>query len=823
MIRNYFTTTFRHLWRHRLFTSLNIIGLAISISACWIIYRIVAYEYSYEHGLPDKNKIYRLVSGFVFDDKESYNGGVSKPMYQGIREQLTDFDYVVPVFGQWVVSVEVNNLSGKPLIIEDNSFKIVSTDTAYFSMLPYHWLAGNQATALRAPESVVLTESRAKRYFPGERPKDIINKTITYYSYADTVQRTVTGIVTADFSEPTEFTAQEFFPLPAKAYKMNEWTNTNGTDKLYLQLKKDANPLTVVTRIDTLASQKVRIFDNKEGDSFKLKERWFELMPLSESHFSTYINEWSGDSTVRKANKKVLYSLMGIALFLLLLACVNYINMGVASVPRRAKEIGVRKTLGSNKAQLISQFLFETVLITILAGVFSILLSRLGLWILKDIIPPGVTLISNTWEVAGFIIVLATSVAVLGGLYPAWLITKVQAINVFKNTSLRTKNSSGFSLQKVLIVFQFVIALIFISSAIIVGKQLHYLLKTDMGFNKDAVVLVNIPWKYSSNKKYENKQFALMPELKAIPGIQNISLGTEPMSDNYSSSTYEYKPEGKEPISAQVFKKWIDTAYINLYGMKLLAGRNLNASDSSSEIVINETAVKEFGFKSPHEALGKFIGQEVEKFSIVGVVKDFHTQNFYTGIDPLAFGRIKDNLTTFNIKLENDPSQWQKTLKAIEKQWYQFYPPESFSFKFYDETIEQMYQQERQMAKLIELTTFISIFISCLGLFGLAVLTATQRTKEIGIRKVLGASVSDIAQLLSKEYIVLILIAIIISIPVAWMAMDKWLQKFAYRITIEWWMFLLAGLIAIVIALLTVSSQAIKAATANPVKSLRTE
>ena len=257
--------------------------------------------------------------------------------------------------------------------------------------------------------------------------------------------------------------------------------------------------------------------------------------------------------------------------------------------------------------------------------------------------------------------------------------------------------------------------------------------------------------------------------------------------------------------------------------MKLLAGRNLNASDSSSEIVINETAVKEFGFNSPHEALGKFIGQEVEKFSIVGVVKDFHTQNFYTGIDPLAFGRIKDNLTTFNIKLENDPSQWQKTLKAIEKQWYQFYPPESFSFKFYDETIEQMYQQERQMAKLIELTTFISIFISCLGLFGLAVLTATQRTKEIGIRKVLGASVSDIAQLLSKEYIVLILIAIIISIPVAWMAMDKWLQKFAYRITIEWWMFLLAGLIAIVIALLTVSSQAIKAATANPVKSLRTE
>jgi putative ABC transport system permease protein len=822
MIRKYFTTTFRHLWRHRLFTSLNIMGLAISFSACWIIYRIVAYEYSYEQGLPDKNKIYRLVSGFVFDDKESYNGGVSKPIYQGIREQMTDFEYVVPVFGQYLKSIEVNTSQGKPLIFEDNLDDVVATDSTYFSMLPYRWLAGNKSTALLAPESVVLTESKAKQYFQGKTPNEIINKTITYYSFSDTVQRTVTGIVEPNFSGPTEFTAQEFFPLPTKAFDMVQWTNTNGSDKLYLQLIKGANPDKLIKLIDTLAAQKARIFQQQKATSYKFK-RWYELLPLSESHFSTHINEWKGNSTVRKANKKVLYSLMGIALFLLLLACVNYINMGVASVPRRAKEIGVRKTLGSTKAQLISQFLYETLIIAFLAGIFSYLLSELGLWILKDIIPPGITTYSNIWELTGFIIILAISVAILGGLYPAWLITNVKAINVFKNTSLRGKNSTGFSLQKVLIVFQFVIALIFISSAIIVGKQLHYLLKTDMGFNKDAVVLIDIPWKYTNDKKYENKQFVLLTGIKAITGVQNISLGTEPMTNNYSSSEYEYVKEGKEPIKREVFKKWVDTAYLNLYGMKLLAGRNLQASNSTNEFVINETAVKAFGFKSPREALGKFIGQSDEKFPIVGVVKDFHMQDFYTGIDPMAFESDKNNLNTFNIKLGHDPSQWQKTLKAIEKQWYQFYPPESFSYKFYDETIEQMYQQERHMAKLIDLTTIISIFISCLGLFGLAVLTASQRTKEIGIRKVLGASVSGIAQLLSKEYIVLVLIAIIISIPIAWWAMNEWLQKFAYRITIEWWMFLFAGIIAIAIALITVSSQAIKAATANPVKSLRTE
>lgn len=815
-MRKYITPALRYLFRHRLFTTLNVAGLAISISAGWIIYRIVDYEFSYDKNLPARDAIYRVVTGFVFDEKESYNGGASAPLYQAVRTQIDGLERAVPLFGRWVNSLEVNTIAGKPLTVDDPK-EIAATDSAYFAMVPYRWLAGNKASALLAPESVVLTESRAKEYFPNLPPEKILNQTLTYYSSRDTVQRTVTGIV-ADLPKPTEFTTQEFVALPVKAYELNTWTNTNGSDKLFLQLKTGTSPADITKQIDGIMAAKQKEWAQKNESSYNFK-RWYQLLPLRESHFSTYVNDWE----VRKASKPVMYGLMGIALFLLLLACINYINMSIASIPQRAKEIGVRKTLGSSKSELIGQFVSETMITTLIAGVLAYLFSLFGFWVLKDIIPPGVEPLNNIFELFAFILVLAVIVTLLAGLYPGWLITKVKAISIFRNVSFSHKKRQGFSLQKALIIFQFVIALVFITSALIVGNQLHYLLTTDAGFNKDAVVLTDVPWKYLSDKKYADKQFALFTELKRIPGVQNISLGNQPMETNYSSSQYEYDQDGKEPIKRQVFRKSVDTAYLNLYQIPLIAGRNLHASDTTNEFVINETAVRAFGFASPQAALGKMIGQQDQKFPIVGVVKDFHQQDYYKTIDPMALESEKDNLSSFNIRLSGDASQWQGTLKAIEKKWYQFYPPETFSYKFYDETIAAMYEQEEHLARLINIATAVSIFISCLGLFGLSVFTAFQRTKEIGIRKVLGASVTSIVQMLSKDYVVLIVVAILIAVPIAWWAMNKWLLNFAYRIQIEWWMFVLAGTAAILFALLTVSFQAIKAAVANPVKSLRTE
>ena len=814
MIKKHLISSYRHLKRQKLFTTLNIFGLAIGMSACWVIYRIVDFEFSYDQSISQKESIYRLVSGFVFDGKENYNGGVSKPLYQEIREQVKGIEHVAPVFEKWVESVEVSNSSGRPLIFEDQE-GIASADSAYFNMVPYKWLVGNAASSLSIPEGVVLTESRAKQYFPDMEFNNMLDRSITYYSYNDTITRVVTGIV-ADLKSPTEFTLEEFHPLQTKAYELNQWTNTNGSDRLYLQLKGNANPRLIKQQAEAILQQKTKQWREQSNNSFEY-ERWLEIMPLRESHFSTYIEEG-----VRKASKPLLFSLMGIAVFLLLLACINYINMSIASIPQRTKEIGVRKTLGGSKTQLISQFLYETMITAFIAGFVSLLFSKLGFWLLKDIIPKGIEPFDNGVQFVFFVLLISIAITILAGLYPAWLIAKVKTINVFKSAALGPKRK-GLSLQKTLIVFQFVIALVFITSALIVGRQLHYSLSANMGFNREAVVLVDIPWKYSIDEKYYDKQFPLLAELKTISGIQAISLGSEPMSDGYSSSQYEYAEEGKEPVKRQVFKKWVDTSYLHLYDMKLLVGRNLHPSDTTNEFVINETAVKAFGFASPEEAIGKFIGQQGQKYPIVGVVKDFHLRNFYNQIDPMAFESDKSQLNTFNIKLVKDASQWQNTIEDIESKWYQFFPPESFSYKFYDEAIEQMYIQEKSMATLINMSTAISIFISCLGLFGLAVLTAFQRTKEIGIRKVLGASVTGIVKLLSKEYVVLILLALVVASPIAWYLMQKWLEKFAYRLEIEWWIFVLAGMMAIIIALITVGFQAIKAAISNPVKSLRTE
>ncbi|MFC6103513.1 ABC transporter permease [Olivibacter domesticus] len=814
MLKNYLRTSLRHLWRKRLFTALNILGLAIGISSCWIIYRIIQHEFSYDAQLPHKESIYKVVSAFGSGDKM---GGISAPLYQGIREEIPGLDHVVPLFYQWINAVEIKRET-KTDFIKDDPQQIAATDRAYFEMLPYTWLAGSKASALNTPESVVLTASRAQEYFPGTPPEDILHKTITYFG-RDTVQRTVTGIV-ADYYRPSEFTAQEFLTLPEKTFEKYMWTNTNGSDKLYLQFRAGANVTAILDQINKLDQRHWKAFGEERGSPIK-RGKSYELLPLKDIHFATDVSDYG----VRKTSKAVLYGLVGIGVFLLILACINYINMSVAQIPQRGREIGVRKTLGSNRWHLIGQFLLETFLTTLFSSILASAFILLGFWIVSDIIPEGLTPYSSPRLFLTFTLSLTLLITLLAGLYPSWLITRVKTTSVFKNFFSGASATRRFSLQKVLIVFQFVIALIFIVSTIIVSTQLRHTLKADMGFNKEAIVLVDVPWKYQNNPRYKDKQFTLLNQLRNLPGIEHIALGSAPLSSGYSSSPFELISDKKDPAGIQVFKKWIDTAYLSMYQMELLAGRNLHHSDTTNEFIINETAAKAFGFKSPQEAVGKMMRQSGNSaFSIVGVVKDFHSQDFYTSIEPLALMSDKQNLLTFNIKLNTrNPSQWQATLKTIKKQWGNIYPPDAFQYHFYDETLESLYIQERQLAKLINLATAITILISCLGLFGLATLTAFQRTKEIGIRKVLGATISGIITMLSKDFIQLICLAFLIASPIAWWCMNKWLEDFIYRVDIEWWMFAVAGLSTVCIALLTVSFQAIKAAIANPVDSLRNE
>ncbi len=809
-----FKISFRYLWKNKLFSSLNILGLAIGISSCWIILSIVQYELDYESKIPEKEKVFRLVSGITFDDKETFYGGVSAPIYQGVRESIADVKAAIPVYGQWIQSVKVESDQQAPLIFEEQE-DIIATDAGYFEMVPYKWLAGNAATALQQPEAVILTSSRAALYFPGVSPEDLLGKTITY---EDTIRKTITGIV-ADLDFPTDFSAQEITYLQPKVYSIGEWTNTNGSDRLYLILHNPSNALSVQEQIEALAESKWQQ-NKRERNTSSNYNRRFQMVPLKEMHFSTYINEWQ----VRKVSRNLLYGLIGTAAFLLILACINYINLSTAQIPQRGKEIGVRKTLGSSKSSLISQIVGETAILVAIATVLSIALTKIGFTSFSNIIPEGAPAYQYAESTLLFLLFTLLITILITGIYPAIQISKVNPIESIKNGLTKKTGRDNFNLRKSLIVFQYTIAQCFIIGALIMGQQLKYTIQKDLGFNKDAVVLIDIPWQITSKQEYAGKESLFAEELKKLPGIKDISRGDPPLKSGFSSSMYTYTPpDGKDPVQRQLQRKVADTHYLNFYNIELIAGSRLQQSDTIRELLLNEKAIQEYGIASAQEAIGQMLKIGDRLYPIAGVVKNFHTQDFYNDINPVVIMTHRGRISGVNIKLADDVRSWQATLEAIRQTWNQIYPPEHFEYKFYDESIASLYQQEKNMSKLVNTATGISIFIGCLGLFGLATLTAFQRTKEIGIRKVLGASVTGIISMLSKDFVKLVLVAVLIASPIAWWAMNRWLENFAYKITISPFIFIIAGLLAIVIAIVTVSTQAVKAAITNPVNSLRDE
>jgi ABC-type antimicrobial peptide transport system permease subunit len=414
-------------------------------------------------------------------------------------------------------------------------------------------------------------------------------------------------------------------------------------------------------------------------------------------------------------------------------------------------------------------------------------------------------------------------ITLLSGVYPAWLVTRVQTVNVLKGQTQITIGKARFNLRKGLIIFQFSIAQLFVIAAIIVGQQLQYTLDKNLGFDREAVLTIDLPSKVLTNPIYKDKQFVFKEELVKNSNIAAVALGDKPLSGTYNFNDMVYQSDtGK--IQERMYLKFADENLLDLYDFKIIAGNKTTKSDTVHEFLINETAVKAFGFEFPEQAVGKQLETRGNSYPIVGVVKDFHNFYFKSEISPIAFLSDKTLMNTVNIKLHQANSkQWQRTISEIEKTWKAVYPDAAFEYKFYDETIANLYTKERNMSKIIRLATGITILISCLGLFGLATLTAFQRIKEIGIRKVLGASVVGIVKMLSGNFVKLVFIATLIASPISWWAMNKWLQDFAYRIEIQWWMFALAGMMAVVIALLTVSFQAVKAAVANPVNSLRDE
>ncbi|MEP7373278.1 MAG: ABC transporter permease [Chitinophagaceae bacterium] len=816
MFKNYFIIASRNFWRNKTFSLINVLGLSVGICSALVIFLIVYYEFSYDKCQPGRDRIYRVVLDAKFNGVEGHSTGVPAPLGAAIQNETTGVEQTVPVFqfqGDATAKVTIAKEGSDKGIIFKKQADIVFTNDQYFYLLPFKWVAGSPAASLRDPFSVVLTESRAKQYFPSIPAGDIIGKQI---AYNDELRATVSGIV-KDLNRNTSFSAVEFISLSTIAktnlqdrFMMTVWNDWMAYSQLYVKLSENISTEQTEAQLKTILSKY-----NKDANKDANNGMAFHLQPLKDIHFNS---SYPGIGQ-RLAHKPTLYGLLAIAGFLLLLGCINFINLTTANAAHRSKEIGIRKTMGSSRKQLVFQFLGETFFITLIATIISVAFAPLLLNVFKDFIPRGV---SFDWVnqpfIFLFLFILVVLVSFLSGLYPALVLSGYKTIAVLKTqSSVQPGETRHAWVRKSLTVSQFVIAQFFIIATVMVARQINYSLKADLGFKKEAIITFNAPWDTVAT---HGKQ--LLNDINAIPEVQLASTGFLSPADKGVAFTNVSYPEKKD-LNANIQIRWGDTNYLHIYQIRLLAGRNILPSDSMKEFIINNTYAKMLDFQKPEDAIGKLLSFNGKNMPIVGVMKDFHDQSMRGNISPLVFAG--SNGSTFHIRLKPNVSGavWRNGISKIQKVYKQIYPEEDFEYKFFDETIASFYESELHTASLLKWATGLAILISCLGLSGLVMYTINTRTKEIGVRKILGASVSNIISVLSTDFIRLVFIAFLIAAPLAWWVIYKWLEEYAYRTSLSWWVFAISGFSLLFIALITLSIQTIKAATANPVKSLRTE
>jgi predicted permease len=815
MIKNYFKTAFRSFWKNKWFTLINTIGLSIGICAALVIYLVAHFDLTFDKFEADSGRIYRVVTNFTFSGTPSYNPGVSDPLAMAAKASVTGLQLVVPLNQPLFPDVQPGeNISSEVKQKFRQQKDITYTTADYFKLIGYKWLAGNAAT-LNEPFHTVLTADRAQQYFPGEQPQQIIGKTVIY----DSVKTTVTGIV-APLTENTGFTFHDFISYNtlqvSHQLNLQNWGRGNVKTQLFFKLAPAARAAVVTKQLNALLARNL-------NNTNKHKTQALALQPLNDIHFSTlYGGIASYDA---QASKSVIYGLVAIAIFLLLLACINFINLSTAQGVSRAKEIGIRKTLGSSRALLIYQFLTEIFMVTIVAFLISLLMAPYLLKLFAGFIPEGVhlDLVHQTfiWE---FGILLIIGVGLAAGTYPALVLSGYKPILVLKNQTQSQGQTRKSLLRKTLTVSQFAIAQFFVIVTVMVGKQIYYAVHKDLGFTKDGVVAMNAPYKNATVR--QNKE--LFAQLKSTHGVAMVSMGHDaPTSENTSSTEAEYR-NGKTTIHMDDFAmKFGDENYIKLYHIPLLAGRNLLPTDTNHAFLVNEAFLRRANIKRPQDAVGQFIDNfnGDRRMEIVGVVADFDQGSVRMTIWPMVLMTSPDLdfSGTFHILLNPNSEKWASTLAAIRSEWHKVYPDDPDDLQFVDESIARLYDKEQNTATLLQWATGLSILISCMGLLGLTIYSTTQRTKEIGVRKVLGASAARIMYLLSKEVMLLIILASVIAIPAAVYAINLWMQDFAKRTEMSWWVFAVCASGLLVVALATSAFQTIRAALANPVRSLRSE
>lgn len=802
MIANSLKTAYRFLRKHKLITFLNITSLAIGITATLVIFLMIQYDYSFDKHVPYQKQVYRVVSNGEFK-----NAGVYVPLVRTMQSELPNLEAVAPIYRSHVQKLKISLATDKFQVFPKEQ-QIIFTNSQYFDIFPYKWLAGN-AKALNSSGNIVLTKKALEKFYGKESPSDVIGKTVIY---ADSIPLQVAGVIenpqhNSDFNFDS-FIAESTIPQNNSLkdmYSWDAWNSISDTHQVLIKTKAQPNLPLLERNIANLLKK----YKYKEG--LKIKDK-LELQALEDVHFDTRFNY---DAT----HPGTLRNLILLAFFLLALGAVNFINLSTAQSIERAKEVGIRKTLGSSKATLIKQFLLETFLITLSATILAVLLLPLFLHVFEGFIPKNLNLERLDKPVIVFFLFgQLILVTLLAGFYPAWVLTGYAPVLALKNQLGKNTNLSRSAwLRKALTVFQFIMAQAFLICVLIVVRQINYVTHKDMGFQKDAIVNIYIPGAFQNSAK----GVILKNELKKLTDIKAISFGNiAPAMNGWMTTAIAYD-QSPEKGSLTFDGRSGDENYLDVYKIPLLAGRNVRLQDSTSEMLINRKGLELLHIKDPQDAIGKTF--ENGKNIIVGVMEDFDLASARQDVKPVLYTGSKTGYVLHIALDQSHPENWKNTIDKITLSYKSVFPDDELDLRFVDEVIQNFYTQEKQLSKLLSWAVGLSVFIAGLGLFGLAIFTANQRTKEIGIRKVLGASVFQITFLLLRNLLSLVAIACLIAFPIAYYFMHNWLNDFVYRTTINPSIFGLSALSLIAFASVVLSAKSIMAAKANPVNSLRDE
>jgi predicted permease len=803
MFKNYFKIALRNLVRHKAFSVINIAGLAMGIASCLLLFTVVKYELSYDTFQPNYHQVYHVVTQDKFEDGITYNPGVPIPALEAFRidfPQITTGSLFASYGSQVTVLGTNASTSTDKKFIESTGFFFA--DPQFFQVFKYEWLAGS-ASVLEVPDNTVLTKKLAEKYFG-----DWKNAVGQFLKLDNKITVKVAGIIN-DPPANTDFplsiiTSYKTVKANAEMYAYaDSWNTLSSNFEVFMLLPKNVSAANIDVQLLKF-SKKNYVTRNTVKTS--------SLQPLSDIHFDKRFPNFGDHIT----SKTTLWTLLLIGLFIIVMACINFINLSTAQAVGRSKEIGIRKVLGSIRGQLFGQIIGETALIVLFSILLAVMISALCLPFIKHIASIHEPLGFFNTESILFLVGLGAAVTLLAGTYPALILSGFRPVLALKN-KITSATVGGISIRRGLVVAQFAISQILIIATIVAITQMSFVKNADLGFNQQAVLLFNA----NGDSTMHSRQESFKQKLLQLPGVKAVSFNADaPSSDNgwFTNFAFDHRPDEKFQLSL----KFADEDYFKTFELQFLAGKPYDKSDTIKDVVINETLVKQLGLKDAQDAIGKEIRLGRGRWNtIVGVVKDFKTSSLREAIKPTLFGERKEYYGVTSIKLNS--SNIPKTKAAIESLWNQYFPEYAFTTSFMEENIRQFYEQEDQLELLYKIFAGIAIFISCLGLYGLVSFMAIQKTKEIGVRKVLGASVKNIIYLFSKEFTILILIGSVIAVPVAYLMMNRWLQNFNFRINMNAGIFLTGILISIIIAWIAVGYKSIKAAVANPVKSLRSE